>query len=265
MASCDHDVAVLVSGEEDLLTTRTGYDGQPTPSPDGSTMAYVSVFDDGIDIVLRDLNSGSEERLEVDGWDVLPRWEPEGGLIYSSDVDGDREIYVRDVESGVAKRLTDNDADDHHASFSPDGSQVVFVRGWLGEEGLWLMDADGTEQRRIKGSHAEALWPAWSPDGTQVVYVSGGVPYIIDVAGGEPFRIPIEQIRVVESPSWSPGPEILFSADGDVWSVAPDGTALTRVTATASVEEMAVRDGDGSIVYQGWHSSDESLRVMTLR
>lgn len=253
---CDHDVAERSGGIEALMTGRRGYDGQPALSPDGSTLAYLSVFDDGIDIMLNELATGYERRLMREGWDVLPRWTPDGRLVFSSDSDGDREIHVMDAASGETSQLTDNDAHDHHASFSPDGTRVLFVRGWMGEEGLWLMDADGTEQRHIEGSHDQAEWPAWSPDGKRVVYTFGGEPFVIDAEGGEPFRIPINQIRVVANPSWAPGPDILFSADGDIWSVGPDGSHLTRLTATSSIEETPVWGRDGSIFYQTWHLTD---------
>jgi CubicO group peptidase (beta-lactamase class C family) len=253
---CDHDVAQLLGDEGSLLASRPGFDGQPALSPDGSTLAYLSVFDDGIDMVLRDVATGEEARLVLDGWEVVPRWSSNSHLVYSSDLDGDREIYLRDVDSGATTQLTDDDVDDHLASFSPDGSQIVFVRGWSGEEGLWLMEADGTDQHRIDGSHDQAWWPAWSPDGAQVAYDSGGGLFIIDAGGGQPSRVPIEQIKVVVNPSWAPGSDLLFSADGDLWSVAADGTGLNRLTSTSSVEETPVWGRDGSIFYQVWHLTD---------
>lgn len=250
---CDHDLAELVRGDETMITERRGYDGQPALASDGSTLAFLSVFDDGIDIVLHGLATSDEERLRMEGWEVVPRWAPDGGLVYSSDIDGDREVYHMDITSQELTQLTSNDVDDHQASFSPDGRQIVYVRGGLGEGGLWMMNADGTGQHRVEGTLDDAQWPAWSPNGRQLVYVSGGVPYVIDVERGDQYRVPIEQIRVVFTPSWAPGPDILFSADGDIWSVSSDGSGLTRLTGTPSVEEMPVWGRDGSIFYQTWH------------
>ncbi|HEX6221629.1 MAG TPA: serine hydrolase, partial [Acidimicrobiia bacterium] len=108
---CDHDVAELVDAEETLITERSGYDGQPAVSPNGTSLAMLSVFEDGIDIVLRELSTGNEARLEMEGWDVAPRWAPDGRLIYSSDIDGDREVYVTEIGSEAPERLTDNDGE----------------------------------------------------------------------------------------------------------------------------------------------------------
>lgn len=258
LAPCDHDLARVVDGQLEYLTSRRGYDGQPSPSPDGSTLAGLSVFEDGIDIVLYDLADATTRRLTMDGWDVTPRWSPDGRIIYSSDIDGDREIYVLDTETGDTERLTENDSDDYLASYSPDGSHIVFVRRFGSRHELWVMDWDGTDQSRVDGSPDDVWWPAWSPQGDRIVYTSHGEPFIISAGGGEPFRIPINQVRVVESPSWAPGNDILFSADGDIWSVSPDGRRLKRLTGSSQVEDTPVWGPDGSIFAQVGHVNHAS-------
>ena len=52
---------------------------------------------------------------------------------------------------------------------SPEGSQVVYTRGWIDKEhdrrqsSLWIMNADGSKNRHLtEGSGAR-----WSPDGTR--------------------------------------------------------------------------------------------------
>jgi dipeptidyl aminopeptidase/acylaminoacyl peptidase len=61
---------------------------------------------------------------------------------------------------------------------SPDGSQIVFTRGWVNrqedrwESGIWIMQADGSRPRFvIKGSALR-----WSPDGTRILYLAEGEP-----------------------------------------------------------------------------------------
>jgi TolB protein len=53
-----------------------------------------------------------------------------------------------------------------------------------------------------------------------------------------------------ESPAWSAdGATIAFIRNGDVWTVHPDGTGLTRQTRTAAIEETPDWGPDGSLVY----------------
>jgi dipeptidyl-peptidase-4 len=92
-------------------------------------------------------------------------------------------LFLVDVASGTVERLTDTELDQRHAKFSPDGSQVGFVRGdnlWtldLGtrEERQWTYDAGPTTYNgRFGWVYEEELglvdgW-AWSPDGTRIAY-----------------------------------------------------------------------------------------------
>ena len=253
---CDTDIALTDGVSTTTVSTRLGFDGLPAISPDGLTIAGVSDVDGDVDIVLYDLRTRTSRRVVLAGFQTTPRWSPDGThLLFSSDEDGDQELRLLRIADDKQHVLTDNSDDDLAASFSPDGSRIVMMRSLGQSLQLWLADADGGNQHRVDGSHDNVNWPAWSPDGTQIVYTSDGVPYIIDAAGGEPFRIPINHIRVVDLPSWAPGNSIVFGSDGDLWSVAPDGSALTRLTSTSTVEEAPVWSDTGELGYQVQHRS----------
>ncbi len=94
---------------------------------------------------------------------------------------------------------------------SPDGTKIVFTRGWIDkvndrrESAIWVMDADGGRKRfLLNGSN-----PQWSPDGTRIVFTAPGEPGGTQIwvrymdAEGATSQI----TRVSESPSgieWSP-------------------------------------------------------------
>ncbi|MCB0158245.1 MAG: PD40 domain-containing protein, partial [Caldilineaceae bacterium] len=51
---------------------------------------------------------------------------------------------------------------DNHPSFSPDGSQIVFMSNRnSGRRQLWIMDADGGNQRQLADFPFEAWDPVW--------------------------------------------------------------------------------------------------------
>jgi dipeptidyl aminopeptidase/acylaminoacyl peptidase len=61
---------------------------------------------------------------------------------------------------------------------SPDGSQIIYTRGWIDrvndrrESAVWVMNADGSKNRfLVKGSNAR-----WSPAGDRIVYTTQGEP-----------------------------------------------------------------------------------------
>jgi TolB protein len=57
--------------------------------------------------------------------------------------------------------LTQNDWEwDHHPSWSPDGTQIVFCSNRTGYQQIWLMNADGSNPRNIS---PWAEWNDWDP------------------------------------------------------------------------------------------------------
>lgn len=77
---------------------------------------------------------------------------------------------------------------------------------------------------------------ALSPDGTHVAYLASGKINVVAITGGPPQEITLQNNRSLRDITWSSDSNLLaFIADlsGDlpaaqIWSVAPDGTALTQ-------------------------------------
>ena len=61
---------------------------------------------------------------------------------------------------------------------SPDGRQVVYVRGSYDimtdkpRANLWIVDTDGTNHRPLRSDANNHRSPRWSPDGSRIVFIS---------------------------------------------------------------------------------------------
>jgi len=66
-----------------------------------------------------------------------------GTIAFSSDRDGDREIYVMDVDGGPATQLTFNSAFDGNPEWSPDAERIIFDSDRDGDLEIYVMDAVG--------------------------------------------------------------------------------------------------------------------------
>lgn len=171
--------------------------------------------------------------------------------VFTSDRDGDTEIYTRAVK-GSPMKLTNNDADDYGAVWSPDGNRLAFVSTRDGDREVFVMNADGSNVRQLTqnsttgdGAPVNDQAPAWSPDGTQIVFVStrdGGEPeiYVMQADGSNQVRLTTTDAWVSDhTPSWSPdGEHIVFSSDRvsyenyELFRMRADGTHVTRLTTT---------------------------------
>jgi Tol biopolymer transport system component len=90
------------------------------------------------------------------------RWEfPESMDIFGGDLDGHHLV-----------RLTDTPGYDAEASYSPDGSQIVFTSFRDGDGEIYIMNADGTNPRRITHAKGYDGGPFFSPDGKRIIYRS---------------------------------------------------------------------------------------------
>lgn len=124
--------------------------------------------------------------IERGAWRLLGR-QVDGRLIWSSNRNGNHELYMVELASGAEWRLTDNPHVDFFSRFSPDGEQISFLRSqrpWVSfrDETAWdlyLMDADGSDERLLVEG---AYHPTWRPDGTGLVYVFENRIYDYDLA-----------------------------------------------------------------------------------
>ena len=69
--------------------------------------------------------------------------------------------------------ITNNASTDDYASWSPDGSKIVFHTNRDGNNEIYTMNADGTNQTNISNNPStDEYVPSWSPDGTKIVFTS---------------------------------------------------------------------------------------------
>ncbi len=108
--------------------------------------------------------------------DVYPRFSPDGKWIaFSSDRQGNYDVYVMPVEGGEPKQLTFNTAADIVVGWTRDSKNVIFnsVRGgdkivYPGTTSLWTVSINGGLEQRIDTDWG--YWGSYSPDGSKFAF-----------------------------------------------------------------------------------------------
>ena len=102
-------------------------------------------------------------------------------------------IWVMDLESGVARRLTRGGGMDFRPTWRPDGEQIAFVRDLGADTRIVIADAESGAEVALIDTPALDLDPAWQPDGDVLFYTSGHAGtldvWATDMAAGDARRL----------------------------------------------------------------------------
>jgi TolB protein len=220
------------------LTRNEGSDGEPVPSPDGRSIAFVS------------------DRFDVDGR-VLA-------------------LYVMRADGTDQRRLTPNNlyvSDfSNSLTWSPDSERIAFA-GSLGEQvGIWVVRADGRDLRFVA---ERGRAPAWSPEGSRIAFVAE-VPDrptyhdsidIVDADGGG--RVRLTEGQIDDSPAWSPdGRSLAFvrwhEGTGDLYRIAAGGSPEPLVSGVPGVVREPTWSPSGDAIVYTAGGGDRPFEVFTV-
>jgi serine/threonine-protein kinase len=265
--------AVLVAGRhppEILLGRRTqvtreaGLELEPTVSPDGRFVAYVTGRYPKLRIQVRPLTGGEGVVVSPGAGDFGgPRWTPDGTRIAFSAPEGVNTVAPL---GGSLKRIVNAPSPDF--DWSPDGRSLAFIS----RDTLWTQGVDGEDRKRLVIQ--QGIWaPAWSRDGRWIAYVwnnagfvygpsPGNVApsaiYVVPVGGGTPVAV-TDTASLNVSPVWWPkGRRLLFvsNRDGgrDVYSLelgreGKPNAPPTRLTTGLNPHTIALTATGDRIVY----------------
>ncbi len=131
------------------------------------------------DIWTADENGANVQRLTVhSARDIYPRFSPDGKWIaFSSDRNGNLDVYIIPAKGGEAKQLTYHSADDNVLGWTPDSRSVLFSsqRGTDFMPKLYLVSVDGGMEHDAGPDMGIA--GSYSPDGKKIAINRKGQVY----------------------------------------------------------------------------------------
>ena len=128
------------------LTNTTGYEKFPQFSPDGSFLVYQGWQRGKMEIFFVSLLEKNNINISrnINSNDILSHgnsFSPDGQkIVFTSERDGDRNIYLMKINGSEIEQLTDNKSNDYEPVFSRDGRSIAFTSERDGNKEIYLID-----------------------------------------------------------------------------------------------------------------------------
>ncbi len=136
-----------------------------------------------------------------------PTLRANGKIAFTSDRNGNLEIYVMNPDGSNQVRITSNNVVDACPTWSPDGRKIAFVSNRDGNQEIYVMNADGSNPVNLTTHSAQEFNPAWSPDGSKIAFETnrdGNVEiYVMNADGTNLVRV-TNHPATDAFPAWKP-------------------------------------------------------------
>jgi len=158
-------VRARVDGSRILgLTRDPAGDLQPDWSPDGGTIAFISLRDGTPRVYLMNADGTSQRRLTTE--DIVqfePDWSPDGmAIAFTSGDNANTQIYIVNADGTNIRQVTDSPGFNEHPAWSPDGTMLAFWSDRTGNREIYAVRLDGTALVQLTDDPAQDENPSWS-------------------------------------------------------------------------------------------------------
>jgi len=169
--SLDIWIKDLATGITERQTDHTAEDTQPTFSPDGKRIAFVSMRDDAKgDIFIMKVGSNKPQKItDRRTADSFPVYDPSGKFIYfASGPEGKMRVGRYDIENDRVAWVTPWGGT--HPAVSPDGELLAYTQMDQGVGRIVIKRKDSKDVRFVTKADFHCGFPTFSADGKSLIF-----------------------------------------------------------------------------------------------
>lgn len=220
----------------------------PAWHPNGRSIAYQDLAQDGTHISIRDLATNRSRRVSTEGGsNISPVFSRDGKfLMFAHGQDG-VDLFMLPLDgSSPAQRVTVGRGSlNVSPSFSPDGRRVAFSSDRLGHNEIYITDVDGTNTDLLTTTATEARPyrsnPDWSHDGRRIAFSAqvDGTFQVMAITLRDRLVNQLTSEGTNEDPSWGPDDRhVVFtssrSGENQIWVLDTETYRTRQLTHTGS-------------------------------
>lgn len=242
---CPTDLYVIdvTGGTPSLLVAGDVSETTPSWSPDGSSIAFAEIGEDGVGAIVTTRADGSGRvELAPTGAVSFPSWSPDGTqILFLKMQDGTNHLWTVNPDGSGHHDLADTRTDTNFGRplWSPEGDYIAFARPYAGVVSLWIIDPAGDRSpERIAGWPGFAGSPiAWRPIPAETMPSASDVTALVSSSGpsgdtalltgtltAENGCLAVSTVYVV----WPAGYSLSEEKAG-IWLVDDSGTLVARI------------------------------------
>jgi len=206
------------------------------------------------------------EAITFSGQDWAPVVSPDQTTIaFVSEREGTPQIWIKNVTTGIESRVTEGP--DDYPRFSPDGTQLLFIRDEGPNRSLYRTPVVGGSPRKILHSVIEA---DWSPGGDQVAFLRPSHTEeenrtsigIADLKNGSERIVHTVDNRLAYSVRWSPDGRYVSINEGALTGADNSASRITLISPDdEATQVVSVSDWIGSYTGLTWAPDGQSFII----